>query len=480
MNELGEIFRKHVLNTHVGNTAMERIDADHFRLTTHGAEGSVNFYTFEGSPEIVELRVSDSDRPDEPKFFLHFELEDEARAKELLAQMVDALSQKEQFDTTHVLLCCTAGLTTTLFANKLSEAAKALELDYSFDAIPLEQAKESGGAWDAILLAPQVGYQRNAVSEAFPDAVVVEIPAKIFAAYDAVAALRMVMHLLSDHTIFPAPDTENLKFMRDVKNDKRIMCVTCIQRPRSTWTGWRIYDDGDVVGYGKTVKPKHDVHDIEDLIATLPAQGFRVEDLDAIGIAVPGIVQRGKVSSVNHHVCDYDLGHKLAKRYGTKVFVENNARAAAVGCYVSQNEYDSLVLHTQQTGYEVGGQGIIIDGHLSKGRKSFAGELSPLARSLFGHDYTPDIAWTPEGMRDIVAHTLAADISLMAPDAIYVAVDLLDDMDTLRNAIGEFFPNESQYVPDLVKVTDYRERISFGMLALCLQKLHKPRPHRKH
>ena len=27
---------------------------------------------------------------------------------------------------------------------------------------------------------------------------------------------------------------------------------------------------------------------------------------------------------------------------------------------------------------------------------------------------------------------------------------------------------------------DYRERIAIGELALCLQKLHNPRPHRKH
>ncbi len=480
MNELGRRFREHVLSTHIDGCTVLQLDENTIELRTPHAIGAVVFYAFDDMPEIVELRIADVECADEPTFFLHFELEDEDRAQELFAQMVDALSHQDDFDTARVLLCCTAGMTTSLFAGKLAEAAKTLSIDYSFEAIPLEQAKAEGGSWDAVLLAPQVGYMRQAVAEAFPNAVVVEIPAKIFATFNAAAALRMVMHLLSDHTVFPEPDAENLKFMRDLKNDRRIMCVTCIKRPRSTWTGWRIYDHGTVIGSGKSVKPEHDMRDIEDLIATLPAQGFSVSELDAIGIAVPGVVQRGTVAMGGRKSERYDLGHNLYKRYGTKVFVENNARAAAVGCYVSQNDYDSVVLHTQQTGFPVGGQGMVIDGHLSKGRKSFAGEIGPLATTQRRPEYDDGTPWTPEGMYDIVARTLAADISLISPDAIYVAVDLIDDMDALRAKIGAYFYDIEEYVPDLIKVTDYRERVAFGTLALCLQKLHDPRPHRKH
>ena len=151
---------------------------------------------------------------------------------------------------------------------------------------------------------------------------------------------------------------------------------------------------------------------------------------------------------------------------------------------MSQDEYDSVVLHTQQTGFPVGGQGIVVDGHLLKGRKNFAGELGP----LFGAVHTTDHdgrkqmdAWTPEGMRKIVAPILASDVSLVAPDAIYVAVDLLDDMDALRDEMLAYFGGSlDQYIPDLVHVSNYRERIALGELALCLQKLNNPRPHRKH
>ncbi|MBO7675648.1 MAG: ROK family protein [Atopobiaceae bacterium] len=484
MNQLGKDFRAYVLGLELEGCDIERVDDTHITLITHEARGEVNFYTFESMPEIVELRILDADCAGEPKFFLHFELTDLARAQELLDEMTSELLKHELYDTTRVLLCCTAGMTTSLFAAKLTEAAATLSLDYSFEAIPLEQAQAQGGSYDAVLLAPQVGYQRQAVAEAFPSAMVVEIPAKVFASFDVGGALRMLMHLLSDHTVFPEGDGKSLKAARELPNDKRIMVITAINRPRSSWIGWRIYDHGEVVDHGSVTKFSHNVRDVEDLLATLRIKGWDASQMDAIGIAVPGVVNRGTVAIVAQNVTDYELGRTIAKRYGTKVFVDNNANAAAVGCYISQDDYDSVVLHTQQTGFPIGGQGMVVDGHLVKGRKNFAGELGPLFSALFGHyarKQLIEMSWSPEGMRKLVAPLLAADATLLAPDAIFVAVDLLDDMDALKQEMAAYFGDEREdFVPDLVRVTDYRERIALGELTLCLQKLAHPRPHRKH
>ncbi len=484
MTRLGSAFRAYILGQSLDGCSITQVDDDHITLATEHAKGVVSFYTFDDMPEIVELRIDDPEGSGDPKLFLHFELDDEQRAEELFGQMASALAEQDLFDTRRILLCCTAGLTTTMFAGKLTEAAKTLSLNYSFDAIPLDQAKAEGGDYDAVLLAPQVAYQRKSVAEAFPDAAVVEIPPKVFASYDAGGALKMVMHLLSDHTVFPTDDHENLRLVRDIKNDKRIMVVTAINRPKSVWIGWRIYDKGEIGGHGAITKPRGDLRDIEDLLNTLHLQGWRVEDLDAVGIAVPGIVNRGTIAFAGGDLTDYQLGRTLSERYGTKVFVDNNANAAAVGCYVSQNQYDTVVLHTQQTGYTIGGQGIVVDGHLAKGRRNFAGELGPLFHAIHGHpdfDHEWDDSWSSEGMRKLVAPMLVADISLVSPDAIYVAVDLLDDTDALRSEVAKSFGKTlDAYIPDIIHVNDYRERVALGELALCLQKLHNPRPHRKH
>lgn len=484
MSNLGSTFRSYVLSSPLPGGTIEQVDNDHIALTVDHARGEVNFYDLgEEFPEVVELRIVDPDYPDDAKFFLHFELESEERAEELFTEMLEELSEQGSFETRRVLLCCTSGLTTTMFSNKLQDAADTLSLDYSFEAIPLQQAINEGGNFDAVLLAPQVGYQRNAVAEAFPDAAVVEIPPKVFASYNTGATLKMVMHMLSDNTVYPSESVDELKIKRDMANNKRIMVITCVRRPKNGWTGWRIYDHGEIVASGSITKRKPTWRDVEDIIATLHVKGMSVSDLDAIGVAVPGIVNKGSVAfSGFSGYGDYELGRKIAERYGVKVFVDNNANAAAVGCYVSQDVYDSVVLHTQQTGHLIGGQGIVVDGHLLKGRGNYAGQLSPLFRAINGIDAKRDwdLAWTPEGMRSIVAPMLAADISLVAPDAIYVAVDLLYDMDVLREDIAAYFGSETEFIPDVYRVEDYRELIALGELALCLQKLNHPRPHRKH
>ncbi|MDO4808188.1 MAG: hypothetical protein Q4A07_13180, partial [Coriobacteriales bacterium] len=115
MNQLGKDFRAYVASTNIPGCTVTQEDEDHITFSTQKATGGVTFYAFEGIPEIVELRICDVDQPDEPTFFLHFELEDEKRAEELFLQMVEALTQQDQFDTRRVLLCCTAGMTTSMF-----------------------------------------------------------------------------------------------------------------------------------------------------------------------------------------------------------------------------------------------------------------------------------------------------------------------------------------------------------------------------
>ena len=41
---------------------------------------------------------------------------------------------------------------------------------------------------------------------------------------------------------------------------------------------------------------------------------------------------------------------KIADKLGVPVFVDNNANAAAAGCYVSQDAYENLLLQRQPTG----------------------------------------------------------------------------------------------------------------------------------
>ena len=103
------------------------------RLVTDYGEASIRFTVIEQST-IVEFSIV-SKKDDSVKFYLHFELNDEAHAKQLYDEMVETLIGLKDEKTLRVLLSCSAGLTTSMFAQNLNDVAQMLGLDYHFDAV---------------------------------------------------------------------------------------------------------------------------------------------------------------------------------------------------------------------------------------------------------------------------------------------------------------------------------------------------------
>jgi hypothetical protein len=255
------------------------------------------------------------------------------------------------------------------------------------------------------------------------------------------------------------------------------MVLTAQQREDTSVIGYRVFK-GDEVALDGTVYKKHvNFRDIEDVLATVKVDGIDVSALDAVGIALPGIINRESVSMPATDLRDYDLGRQLEKRYGIEVYLDNDANAAAMGCYMTQDKYDSAVFHIQRTGQLPCSEGIVSDGHLVKGRLNYAGEMEPVLW-LMGLSGDPlEMPWTYEGMTEIVANYLVASICTVSPDVVYVSSPLVRDMDELREWLWRTIP--MAYVPDLVWVDDPRELIYIGELALCIEKYTHPRPHRK-
>lgn len=492
MNTTEGAFRNWIASHRIEGCQIEVLDDEHITLTTDGAEAAVNFYRFEDMPEVVELIVTESGS-ENPIFFLHFELEDLNRAKELFKEMKGVLLKATKSSTKHILLCCTVGMTTSMFAAKLTEVAKTLSLDYTFEAMALDDAKRQRGGYDAIMLAPQVGFRRREVAEAFPKAVVFEIPAQVFARYDATGALRMLLGLMGDDSL-ASPDATNLRFLRDMYSSVTmpsiaVLIITVIYGPRTSTIEWRAFDQHKMVASDKVHKPNITFQDVEDVIATLHLSGIDYQNLDAVGIAIPGSVDYGTVTYSGHGFAGAEIEKPLVEKFGLTVFVDNNANAGAVGCYVSQSSYDSVTLHTQQVGTLVGGQGTICNGHLLRGRRGMAGELAALNWRIRIKDRdlgnlpeiargNPDvemmyleeaIAWSAEEMLPLLADMLQANIAVAAPDAIYLYYDLIDDMNALRAELAKGL--EEECIPDLIHITDYHEKIFLGELALVLQRL---------
>jgi hypothetical protein len=96
-------------------------------------------------------------------------------------------------------------------------------------------------------------------------------------------------------------------------------------------------------------------------------------------------------------------------------------------------------------------------------------------------------------MFEIARNVALTGIALISPEALYFAVDTVDDMDEMRYALshdahsddddGECLlaPNggpllglPEDMIPELYVVDDYVERVYLGEMALCLQKLRDP------
>jgi glucokinase len=110
--------------------------------------------------------------------------------------------------------------------------------------------------------------------------------------------------------------------------------------------------------------------------------------LAGVGMGVPGfiLIEKGLVVGSNNlpYLENYPIRDEIEQRLGTKVILENDANAAALGekWMGAGRDVDDLVLLTLGTG--IGG-GIIIGGRVLHGHLGMAGELGHLTVSPNGN-----------------------------------------------------------------------------------------------
>ena len=463
-----QAYRQWVLSCHVDGCTIEEGDGDAVVLRSDVASGAVSFYDIDGST-VVELRL-ESTHDDTTLFYLHSEFGDEERAQRLFTEMLDVLAKRIGSEVQHVLLCCSCGMTTTFFANKLNELAAEHDLKFDFCAKPIEEAKRSGTTYIAVLLAPQVGHQLREVREALPGVIVLELPASLFGTYDANGVLQLLMHALKKarHTA-----RSDLRFARDYDRTKSVLGVSYVYRSDEPTLSYAVLDRGEELLCGTLVRNAFDVQTVlEDLFSTLRLSGYTPKSFDAIGIALPGDVDNGAVVERDEDgTRRVEMSTQLSEKWGVPVFVDNNATAAAAGCYVSQSEWDTVVFHAQPIGVADCDQGYVIDAKPHTGHGGFGGNMRYLAEKLELMSDLEAAAWRYDGMRKLVAYYLSANICTIAPDALFVWCDFLPDMQELREELERIVP--ADVIPELVGVADYDGLTLMGEISLCLQRLVK-------
>ena len=129
---MSSVFKEWIKNHETKDYQIIENNQDCIELNTDYGKAEIHFTDVtEGT--IVEFNIV-SYKDQEVKFYLHFELNDEDHAHQLYDEMVETLIELKNKKTLKVLLSCSSGLTTSMFASNLNSVVEMLGEDYHFEA----------------------------------------------------------------------------------------------------------------------------------------------------------------------------------------------------------------------------------------------------------------------------------------------------------------------------------------------------------
>lgn len=457
-------FKHWVLQQNGPYTIREQ-DEDHIHIENEYGLSEVNFYHLEEEGEIVELKVT-CKKTNMTRFFLHFQPVHEEHAKDLFREMISSLLSLKNSQTTKVLLCCSAGMTTSFFAEKLNEVARMNALDYDFSAVGVQEVYAHAKDYDVVLVAPQVGYEEARLKRSIVDKLILKIPTQLFASYDAAGCLEFVRNEVN--AFFQTKKKKASNCCKCNKSDiGKVLIISTAPGEDNTIIHYRIYENGEIILDRRVLKKTLDLEDIDDIIDTQVCQNTATP-FKAISIALPGIIQDGKLDlpktkSVNLQGEKSNF-FNIQKYYedcaGVPVRIENNANCAAYGWYTNQSKYQTVCLMSQPAGWLIGGQGIVVNGKLIRGSHGITGEIRYLLNQM---SYETPLSIDPYNvkvMREITGKALLANISILDPEVIIVRNDMLLDVEEIKEELEKYLP--ASRIPEIIHMDDFNDYVMAG------------------
>lgn len=96
-----------------------------------------------------------------------------------------------------ILLCCAAGMSTSLLVTKMEQAAKNKGIDAKIWAVSEKSVDAEDGNFDVLLVGPQIRYRLKALEAAYGSKVPVSmIDMKDYGRMDGEAVLGLALKLL--------------------------------------------------------------------------------------------------------------------------------------------------------------------------------------------------------------------------------------------------------------------------------------------
>lgn len=138
---------------------------------------------------IIEETINDGDKL---LFYLHYQFYNFHFAMDLFYRMINKLTEDTKDEMKHILLCCTGGMTTGFFAEKMNKYCELNQLPYEISASAIYNLDNVFKDYELILIAPQLRYKVMELSQKYKPTIVKSIEPVAFATYDCQALLTQI------------------------------------------------------------------------------------------------------------------------------------------------------------------------------------------------------------------------------------------------------------------------------------------------
>lgn len=444
------LFKKWILAQEYEGVQIVEENINHVKIITDTCEGDVHFNDL----DIIELIVTNK-VIDNVEFYIHFQMNNLHHSIGLFEEMMECIQNSMHKTTKKVLLSCSSGFTTSMFAEKLNDAAKVLELNYEFNAVGFMDLFDEGINHDIILLAPQISYQHAKTQQHLTNQSVYNIPPQIFAKYDANALFQFLeeTHL---HKKEKTEVNDSSCCQSEKSKEKVLSIIMSRPTPPQINISYRLVENGHIISEN-TIKVLH-INE-QDMVSMIDVLFVQHPDIKKVGISLPGIMKDGMPTYSPSPLNNVDILGTLKSKYKAEFILINSVNAASIGYYVCQNKYKSLSILSQSQFLKAGGVGHIINGECLFGRNNMAGEVQFMPNNL--SEYPRNL----DGMLQFVVHYCLFITTMVAPEAIVVSCPYILHKDDIITAMSTYLPTE--LMPDIILVDDLSNYMHVGLHHIC-------------
>ena len=437
-----------------------KVSEDTIELKTKYAKATIT----KNANSIFEFQVMNVQN-NSNEFYLHFQMKNLSHALGLFKEMMDVVCTLKHQPKIKVLLVCSSGLTTTLFANDLKTSAEILHLDYTFEAVAFTKMDSIADEFDIILLAPQISYHHGHLQGKYPTKIVLKIPPAVFAKYDTGSMLQMIEET---QKIYQKKQKEAIILKEVQYSHDEILAIALIRNSQKIHVAYRLFScHSEVLEEGETIKTTLSIDDLFDVVDVMMLKHRHIK---AVVMALPGVINDGIISSTGIRGLEgfVPIEKAFNKRYYQRLFLINDVNSVAVGYHACQNKYHSISVIFQPISTNAG-VGHIINDKLNVGYKSLSGEMKYQPLQLSGSRL--ELNKSVQGTVELLTQQALSIIACIAPEAIVLCSQLLPSANDVKEALKQYLPEE--YIPHITRVSFLQDYALIGGYMTALKQLNK-------